>query len=148
MSDTDLKVFLGQNQNDFAISPKKLNAFLDSPLISDEINLSSATGATDAVEVPAGAIVKQVGLLCTATVSGGSGDVDVGDGTVADRFIDGLATMVENEIVFGPNGNSDEVGGVYYSTQTTIKVTVNGTPSQGCARVLVWYDIDDTGVLT
>lgn len=112
----------------------------ESPLVSSAIGIT-ATGTTEAVEIPAGAYVTAVQVLCTGAVA--SADIDVGDGSSTDRFIDGVTTMAANDIITAPNVASgaacDEVAGHYYSTADTIDVKVNATATSGTIQLLVYY---------
>ena len=140
------KTYIGQ-KNKFPISDSKLDALLNCPVRSAQIDVNAATGTTVGIEVPAGAYVYRVALGADTTVV--ASDIDVGDGNRTDRFIDGLTALTAGNLVIAPNvatstnGTTGEVGGYYYEDADTIDVTVNSTGSAGTVRLHVWYDIDD-----
>jgi hypothetical protein len=152
MGDERGTVYLGEAGQEFTkISTAKLKALLKSPLISSQIDCKAATGYTNAVYVPAGAIVKAVGVIADTALSGGSGDIDVGDSTTVDLYIDGLTALAANQIAMGGEAGTnaaDPHGGKYYSAETAIRVRIIATAAAGSIRVLVWYDIDDSGIYT
>lgn len=118
----------------------------------------TATGSTEAISIPLGALVKEVGVILTAVQAAGSGggDVDVGDGDDTARYIDGMASRALNEYVRGPYPYTqahtatavvtalDEEAGRYYAAADTIDVLVNATATTGSGRVYVVYTLGDT----
>ena len=109
------------------------------PIVSSAISIA-ATGVTEAVSIPAGAYVFRVGLL--ATVALANADVDVGDGDDPNRFIDGVTTLTEYDMLMsGVPANpvaGKPCGGHYYAAADTIDLDVN-TASTGTVKVLAWY---------
>ena len=114
---------------------------------------ATAAAAVQAVSIPLGATVTKVVLVFTTALV--SGDVDVGDGSSADRYIDGITAADAAEVVVAPFPYSttsasnadftahDEQAGRYYAAADTIDVTVNATATAGSGRVLVWYTLGD-----
>lgn len=134
------KVFLGQGQDKFGISSGRLQALIDSPIISEEISIAS-TGVLDAVEVLPGAIVKRVGLWNNGDAISGA-DLDVGVTGCADKFLDGVTTIAANDIVWsGLAGavGADPVGGAYFASGAVIQLDVNTAVSDRTVKVLVEY---------
>lgn len=115
--------------------------FKEEPTItSQEIDVTSSGDTTAAVYVPAGSYVTRCALLATATVAGG--DIDLGDGDTADRFLDGVTTIAINDIVqsgLGSAVGADPRTGHYYSSADSIDVTTNASATTGSVKVLVWY---------
>ena len=129
-----------------AINPNsKFYNTLSPTVQSDAISVAATNTTTKAVDVPIGAYVTKVMMLSTIALA--NCDVDVGDGDSADRFIDGVTTMTQYDIVGAPNIASgaacDEVNGRYYVASDTIDVVENTTGSAdtaaGSVKVLVWY---------
>ena len=113
--------------------------------LSRELDLTSTAGVYGVFNVPAGAYVLEVKVLVTAAITAGSMDIDVGDGTDADRFIDGwdgTAGSVDVNTIhsFGISSSATEVGvdtGAYYSSDDTIDVDINTVASAGKIKLLV-----------
>ena len=115
-------------------------------VVSDAISIAATNTTTKAVDIPIGAYVTQVALLCT--VRAGSADIDVGDGDDVDRYVDGVTAMTANNMIIAPNvasgtSGANEVGGRYYAASDTIDLITNTTGSLddgvGSCRVLCWY---------
>lgn len=128
-----------------AMSEERFTAkCVDNPLISDAIAVD-ATGTTQAVAVPDNAFVEKVGLYAKGALS--TAEIDVGDGDVADRYLDGVTTIAAGDMKqSGLAGavDADPVTGHYYSSSDTIDVTVVATGASGGTLLLfVWYDIMD-----
>ena len=128
------------------VQNKYESRIVKSPIVSAEISVTATPpggGAVEAVEIPAGAYVTKVAVLCTGAVA--SADFDVGDGSNTDRFIDGVTTMAANEMVVAPNVatgvdvTAGETGAHYYASADTIDVLVNATATSGSIKVLVDY---------
>jgi len=138
MAGTD-RVYIGMpQQNKHTTSPGRLKCICDSPVVSAAIAVNAAA-TTAAVDIGPEEIVHKVMLWCTgANISGA--DIDVGDGTVADKYLDGVDTILKNDIVgsgLGGAVGADPVQGCYYPSGGTINVKVNATVS-GTVKVLVW----------
>ena len=136
------------NQDKHGVSSEKLDNLVKSPFVSAQIDFT-ATGATNAIYIPAGTIVTKVGIVSKVAMT--SGDVDVGDSTTADLFIDGLSVLAADEIKFGGvagTAGADPNGGKYYSAASYIVVTVNGTPDAGSPYIIAYFDTDDSGVIS
>ena len=139
--------------NKYGETPEKMLSSVVCPLISAQIDCNAATGVTQAVEVPAGAIVYRVAVLAETAITSGTAtiDIDVGDGVNPDRYFDALAAVTKYDLVTAPvpatTTTPAEVGGRYYATADTIDVDINATALTGSIRILVWYAIDDTGIL-
>jgi len=139
-------IHLGNKIDKFKISSEKLEAMLKCPLKSALIDCNAATGTINAVAIPAGAYVYRVGVLAVTALAGGSPDIDVGDGTTADLYIDGLSALAANQLAMGGEAGSasaDPHGGKYYETADTIDVKITATGAAGSIKILVWYDVDD-----
>ena len=114
-------------------------------VISDAISVAATNTTTTVVSIPLGAYVTKVEMLSTVALA--NCDVDVGDGDSADRYIDGVTTMTQYDIVGAPNVASgaacDEVNGRYYAAADTIDIVENTTGSAntaaGSVKLLVWY---------
>lgn len=141
MSGTGALYINGRNVDKFTAT--KLKAIVDCPIISAAISVkATAAAVTEAIQVPAGAYVYRVGVLATGAVAGA--DFDVGDGTITDRYIDGITTLAANDIAMSGLGgavNADPVGGHYYSTADTIDVLMNATATTGTIKLLVWWHV-------
>ena len=112
---------------------------------SNSLDLSSTAAVYPVFNVPAGSYVLDIKVLITTAVVAGSMDVDVGDGTDADRFIDGwdgTAGSIDVDTIhsFGQGSGSTEVGvdtGAYYSSADTIDVDINTVATSGVIKLLV-----------
>ena len=138
------------NQDKHGVSSEKLGNLVKSPVVSAVIDVT-ATGATNAIYIPAGSIVTKVGVLAKVAIAGGSGDIDVGDSTTADYYIDGLTALGTNEIAWGGETGTnaaDPHGGKYYPTASYIVVTVTATPAAGSPYIIAYFDTDDSGVIS
>lgn len=136
---TDL-IFIGSpQQNKLSTSPGRVQGLVDSPVTSAAIPVNAADTLA-AVEIGPEVIVHKVMLWCTgASISGA--DIDVGDGTVADKYIDGADTILKNDIVgSGLAGavGADPVQGCYYPSGGVINVKINATVD-GTVKILVWW---------
>lgn len=116
---------------------------------SDAISVAATNTTTAAVTVPIGAYVTKVQVLATVAVA--NTDINIGDGDKADRFMDGITTITQYNIVQAPlvatgdagvNGDN-EVAGRYYAAADTIDIVEGTTGSAdtaaGSIKVLVWY---------
>lgn len=116
-------------------------------VISDALSTANtnADGAIPMVSVPLGAYVTKVEVLATIAVA--NQDFDIGDGVSSERYIDGITTMTQYDIVGAPNiasgAASGEVNGRYYEVADTIdfKSTITGSAdtAAGSIKLLVWY---------
>ena len=144
--------YLGeQGQERTKVSENRMWAIVNSPLISAQIDVNAATGLTNALTIPAGYLVTQVAVIADTAVSGGSGDVDVGDGTTADLYFDGLSALAANVIAnAGAPGtaSADPHAGKYYASEDTIDVTINATAAAGTIRVIADLVYDAHGIYT
>ena len=138
--------YLGSRKQANKIIDGRVEALIQSPLVSAEIDCNAATGLIYGVTVPAGGLVRQVGVFGKTALAGGSGDIDVGDGDTKDLFIDGLTALAVNEIAMGGEAGTnaaDPHGGKYYADGDTIDAFINGTAAAGTIKILVWYDLID-----
>ena len=129
----------------YAMSSNKAQSVVDSPFLSAAVDLQTAA-TTSVFDVPPGAYVHQVLLLCSGTAVSGA-DIDVGDSGTTDRFIDGVTDMAKNDMVgsgLGGAVNADPVQGRYYPNGGIIQVKVNGTVSAGTVKVLVFWTFPTT----
>jgi len=120
-------------------------------VITDEFattgtNGEYTSGIIKKVSIPAGAYVTKVALLCTAAIA--TQDLDVGDGSNVDRFIDGIVSASAGDMIVAPHTVGTTVaggisGGKYYAAADTIDVITNitgtGDDEAGSAKLLVWY---------
>jgi len=120
-------------KNGFAIDEDRLADFTVCPRISAEVALD-ATGTTNLIEVPPGTLITKVALWNNSdTALGGAADVDVGLSGDTDKFIDGLAELVANDITISSTG-------AYTANGDTVSITVNTAAAAGSTgKVLVWY---------
>ena len=117
---------------------------------SGELDLTSTAGVYPVFPIPAGAYVLEVKVLVTAAITAGSMDIDVGDGTDADRFIDGwdgTAGSVDVNTIhsFGISSSATEVGvdtGAYYSSADTLDVDINTVAGAGKIKLLILLATD------
>ena len=125
-------------QDRHKVDAVKLEQDLNSPYVSDSISATSATGTIAAIDVPAGSIVHKSGIWATTAIAGA--DIDLGDGVVVDRYLDGVTTVALNDIkcsgVAGAVG-ADPVMAHYYSSADSIDVVINSTGSTGAFKVLL-----------
>jgi hypothetical protein len=135
------KVFLGQGQDKFKTNSFRAQALSDCPIISDGIRIGTA-GTTDAVEVPAGAIVHKVALWNTGTAITGA-TLSVGVSGVIDKFLGVVSDIAANDIVIGGLAGTvaaDPVGGAYFASGGVIQLGVgSGGTDDSTVKVLVWY---------
>jgi hypothetical protein len=108
-----------------------------------------ATGAVlGQVSIPAGAYVTKVQLM--ATIAVGTQELDVGDGDDTDRYMDGISTITQYNILTAPavqtgdiGDGTAEVSGRYYADADTIDcistVTASAAVSVGSCILSVWY---------
>ncbi len=116
-------------------------------VVSDAISVAATNTTTAAVTVPIGAYVTKVAILSTVSVA--NVDIDIGDGDNVDRYMDGVTTLVQYNMILAPNvatgvdGTAGETGARYYAAADTIDVIENTTGSAdtavGSIKVLVWY---------
>jgi hypothetical protein len=137
--------YLGRARLGNQVTNTKLQALVDCPVISKSIVLTGAAGTQQAVEIPAGAYVYKVGLLCTGTVAGNGSHPasNVGDGVVTTRYMSGITDMRQYDIFMAPVPNNAVggavVGGHYYATADTIDITNDATCTTGTVKLMVWY---------
>ena len=113
--------------------------------ISDELDLTSATGVYKVFAIPAGTYLLDLRILVTSTINAGSMEVDVGDGNDADRYIDcwdGTGGTVESNTIhsFGISSDATEVGtdtGRYYVNADTIDIDINTVATAGKIRLIL-----------
>jgi hypothetical protein len=140
--------YLGRARIGNQMTQNKLQTMVDCPVVSAALAVTGAAGTQKAVEIPAGAYVYKVALLCTGAVAGGSTDpnMDVGDGDDLDRYMDGITDMAANDILIAPVGTGSTVAGKpasghYYAAADTIDVVNNATATTGTVKLMVWYYI-------
>ena len=135
------QVFLGQGQDKFKTNSFRAEALAKCPIISAGIRIGTA-GTTDAVEVPAGAIVTEVLLWNTGTIIAGA-TLNVGVAEVIDKFIDGVSNMAANDIISSGLGglvSADPVAGAYFASGGVIQLSVGaGGTDDSTVKVLVYY---------
>jgi hypothetical protein len=134
------RVDLVQGIEGLSCSESKANALVDMPKISKAITFAATGTITQALVIPAGAYVYRVGVLATTAVA--SGDFNVGDGVATTRYLNGITTMRQYDIIMGQTTGAvtcDMVGGHYYAAEDTIDVQVVATATTGTVKVLVWY---------
>ena len=95
-----------------------------------------------ALNIPAGMMVHDVGLI-VITVEGETASADVGDGAVADGFLDGVDLTALGSSATGAynslNDASEYKGGKYYSSADTIDVTFV-TATEDC-KIIVYAHV-------
>lgn len=152
MAGTD-RLYVGNpNSDNLMVDRDRLWAMLNMPISSTLFGVLAATAVVKTpivqVDVPAGAYVYRVALRCKTAYAGGSGDLNVGDDSVTDRYIDGLAALAVNDIAVAPVPNNpvnaDPVGGHYYASADTIDVRIVATGAAGSMYLDVWYYFPNT----
>ena len=122
--------------------------------LSDEVSLGTSHGVSDGdstqcFKIPAESYVIDIRVIVTTLISGagsGSMDVNVGDGTNTDMFIDawtgeGGSLGLNTILAFGRASSATEVGqktGRYYTDADTLDVLVTDAPTAGKIRLLVF----------
>lgn len=112
--------------------------------ISEKIGVTSSNSATLGTEgecfaIPATTYVTRIAVLGRSAVAGA--DFDIGDGTDADQFIDGITTLASGDIIYqnvAPGAGAAEISGKYYTSATWIRITINATATSGTIQVLGW----------
>jgi hypothetical protein len=142
------KVRFGGGRNSMEISENKAKAILDNPHVSAGKSVTAISGFTaggtwQAVVVPAGAYVYQVGLLSAGPTNGCVAmDLNVGDGVATTRYFNGVTALRLGDMILSGQAGAvtgDMVGGHYYATEDTIDVLKVATGTTGTIKVLVWY---------
>ena len=139
------RIYIGNKGNKFSSKSFRLQGLLDSPLVSDDIRISTC-GTYSAVDVPPGAIVHKVGLWNKGTAISGA-TLNVGYGGTYDVFLDGVSAMAVDDIVMSGVGGTvaaDPVGGRFFADGVTIKLQVaTGGSDESTVKVLVWWTGSD-----
>jgi hypothetical protein len=95
-------------------------------------------------------IRKVVHVVRTAFASLSSATINIGDGSVADYWIDTadidnstenfVVSSIESDTAGGGSGsNATRLSGTYYTTTAQILVTLGGTPTAGAGTVIAHY---------
>ena len=119
------------------------SAYTSSWYLSDEVDLTS-TGVSKCLKIPPFTYLLDVRVLVTEVITAGSMDVDVGDATNADMFIDGWdgtsGSVGGNTILsFGQAASATEAGqktGKYYEDADSLDIDVNVVAGAGKIRLL------------
>ena len=114
--------------------------------VSKELDLTSTAGVYKMIHVPNNSYVTDVKIIIATGITVGSMDIDVGDTTDPDRYVNGWdgdgETRIVNQIhTFGVSSGATEVGtatGYYYENQDTINVDINTVASAGSIRLLAY----------
>ena len=141
------KVRFGGGRTSMEISEAKAKALVDNPHVSAAKTVTESgwlhNVTWNAVYVPAGAYVYQVGLLSVGPTNACVAmDLNVGDGVASSRYLDGITTLAVGDIMLsGQTGavTGNFVGGHYYATEDTIDVLKVASGTTGTIKVLVWY---------
>lgn len=114
--------------------------------ISPEKAVTSSAAVIEAMTVASGELVLRAGLQVTARIYGRAPDIDLGYGSGADIFMDGLGTLGTQRVIWAPHGRGViasnqtplvEVEGLYFTGNDTIDITVNSTAiTRGSVRVI------------
>ena len=112
--------------------------------LSDEVDLTSL-GVTKCLKIPPFTYLLDVRVLVTEVITAGSMDVDVGDGTNADIYIDGWdgssGSISLNAILLHGQASSVTESGVktgkYYEDTDTLDILVNDAADSGKIKLLV-----------
>ena len=99
-------------------------------------NISSGA-AWQALSIPAGYMVKNVGIVCL-TAEGGTLTVDIGVGNIVNGFIDGFNGNVVNGMDQSAGSAYSFAGGSYFVSAYTINVLFNNAAD--AAKLLVFAD--------
>ena len=101
----------------------------------------SSTGTFTALKIPASTYVLDILVLCTANITAGSMDLDIGDGQDADAFVDGLDCDLGVNWIYRPGQSSvaTEAGkknGKFYESADTLDLKINTVASSGNLKIL------------
>ena len=112
--------------------------------------LTSLPSSQSVYRIPANTFIVDIRILVSTSITGGgsgNADIDVGDGTNTDMFINGwtcaAGTVSEGTIIaFGraenaPDSMTGHKTGLYYSSEDTLDIRVNDSPSAGAIRLLI-----------
>lgn len=131
------------SQNTYRCDKDKFKAMMASPVISAAISVTTA-GTTNAVEVPPGAIVYDVGLWNLGTAIAGA-TISVGTVGSIGKFLANVSSIDSNGIKrSGLAGTvaANPIGGQYFSSGGVIQVGVAaGGTDESRVKVLVWYTL-------
>ena len=112
--------------------------------LSDEVDISS-TGTYKVLTIPDNTYVIDIRIFVTAAITAGSMDIDVGDGTNTDIYIDGWdgssGSISLNAILLHGQASSVTESGVktgkYYEDTDTLDILVNDAADSGKIKLLV-----------
>ena len=116
--------------------------------LSDEVDITATggTGVTPCLSIPSNTYLMDIRILVTSTITAGSMDVDIGDGTNADIYIDGWdgssgSVSLYAILLHGQASSVTESGvktGKYYADADTLDIDVNTVATNGKIRLLVY----------
>ena len=114
--------------------------------MSPEKAVTSSAAVIEALTIASGELVLRAGLQVTARIYGRAPDIDLGYGSGADIFMDGLGTLATQRVIWAPHGRGViatnqtplvEVEGLYFTGNDTIDITMNSSAiTRGSVRVI------------
>lgn len=129
------------------VGGKSSNLYNSIWAISDEFDISSTMAQTSVYEIKKDTFVMGVSIWVTSAITAGSLDLDVGDGSDVDLFIEnwdasGDSDVVNNILSFGraidaPTSEAGPTTGKYYSSTDTIDLRVATGASAGKIRLII-----------
>ncbi len=112
-------------------------------VLDTNVDNISATETWQALSVPAGAIVHEVGAVIL-TAEGATMTIDIGDGDDADGYLDGIngnsASLTKSSREYESTQNAFD-GGKYYASADTIDVLFNNDADTVKILVFAFYSV-------